>query len=166
MQNIINFDLEKYEIENEFEHLPPGEYSVEIIECENKRTAKAIELDTNECYLNVKLRVIKDGRLIWDCINIINENEKAQTIGRSRLKTLAHFSNRIHILTETHDVNCLIGGVVGIVVVKEKELFGKRTKVKYYKPSEKVKERDSSLSDEKGIGNLFISTELNDEIPF
>ena len=142
MNNYINFDLNRYDLP-ETESLPPGEYEVEIASCEMRPTSKAIKFHTNECALHLKLRVIKGkvGRIIWDSLNIVNENEAAQTIGRSRLKGIAHLTGRLDLLMETTDTSCLVGGIIGIVVVKDVRSTDKdRTRVNYYKAADKVKE--------------------------
>jgi hypothetical protein len=81
----VNYDVEP---DNGFEPLPAGEYLVQVTDSELKETKNGLGE-----YLQLTLQVI-DGnytnRLIFDRINIVNQNPTAQEIGQRQLAALRH----------------------------------------------------------------------------
>ena len=72
--------------EKNFEPLPAGWYTVQITGAEVKTTRSG----TGQ-YIKPEFTVVGDnhqGRKVWGIINIVNDNQKAEEIGRSELKRL------------------------------------------------------------------------------
>lgn len=82
----IEFDANEYEPMGSFDPLPVGEYLVVISDSDIKPTSKG----TGK-YLQLVYDVIDgeyQGRKLFDRLNIINESETAQKIGKSQLSAI------------------------------------------------------------------------------
>ena len=78
-----NIDLSKVEMRKDFEALPEGEYFFQCIEAEKKNTKSGGKM------IEVQLKVVGgqfDNRRVFHRFNIVNQSEKAQTIGLEDLK--------------------------------------------------------------------------------
>lgn len=90
------------------EPLPPGKYRAEICNTEVKPTAKGglmlkAEWDITEAGY--------EGRKVWHQFNIVNDSEKAQTIGRGQLSSLSQACGKTGIpedSTELHGIPHMI----------------------------------------------------------
>lgn len=81
-----NFDPTAIEPDRPSEPLPPGTYTVVVVETEVRETKAG-----TGTYLNVEMEVIDGdhkGRRIWDRINLRNPNEQAVEIGMRRLSSI------------------------------------------------------------------------------
>jgi len=66
-----------------YDPVPAGEYTLRALDAEEKATR-----DGTGSYINVKFEVADGehrGRLMWNVFNVINQSEKAQSIGRQQL---------------------------------------------------------------------------------
>lgn len=83
---ILNFDAGSVDPAVGFDVLPPGEYTVSIVESTIKDTKEG----TGK-YLELKFQVL-DGeyknRYLWDRLNIENPNQKTQQIAQANLSAI------------------------------------------------------------------------------
>ena len=82
----IEFDANEYEPMGSFDPIPVGEYLVVISDSDIKPTSKG----TGK-YLQLVYDVIDgeyQGRKLFDRLNILNENDTAQKIGKSQLSAI------------------------------------------------------------------------------
>lgn len=87
----LSFDATQVAPDAGFEVIPEGWYNMLVEESEVKPTKDAV--DTGNCYLKLKLKVI-DGqyanRVIFTNLNIKNSNEVAEKIAKAQLSALCH----------------------------------------------------------------------------
>lgn len=119
------FSTHDYEPTRDFEVLPPGDYVV-MIESADKHVTKS----GDGMYVKVVSCVV-DGphknRKLYDNINIINQSEKAEAIGRGQLSALAKAAG----FSNLRDTSVLIDrGVIACVKVDKNGQNNVRT----YKP--------------------------------
>jgi hypothetical protein len=179
--SLLAFKVTDYEASSlEFSHLPNGEYVAEIKSAEIKLTNNAIKNNTNDCFLNIRFVVTSgefSGRSVWEKLNIVNANEQAQSIARSRLRGIAKILNIEEELDKTRDINYLIGLKIGIVVTTEEYQGSIKNKIKLYKNFDSV--RLASINGARVAPNLSSidnvmsnkdgdnqNREFEDDIPF
>lgn len=78
-----NIDLSKVETRKDFDAIPEGEYFFQCIDAEKKTTKSGGKM------IEVQLKVVGgqfDNRRVFHRFNIVNQSEKAQTIGLEDLK--------------------------------------------------------------------------------
>ncbi len=139
----INFDSNSVEPAGSFEPLPIGEYVVLISATEIKPTSKDKEKPESEQknkYLLLTYDVVDGdfkGRLIFDRLNIMNENEKAQEIAQRSLSAICRAVGILHP-TDTDQLKG-IPFIVKVGIRKGDERFGPTNDVKEYKRIDGVK---------------------------
>lgn len=129
----LDLDLRAYKMTGERPLLLiPGNYIVSVESIE-KRQTKAL----TGSYLAIQFKVLVgdyEGKLVTHNINIDNPSEKATSIGRSELKTLAcnaKLPNYEYIKTSDE----LIGKILVITTDIENGPYGEKTVVKGYSQS-------------------------------
>lgn len=127
------FDHSSIDITDNFEPLPAGEYTVEIVDSDVKPTRAG----TGEL-IAMTLRVVDgeyENRRIWTNINHRNSNPKAQMIGEKQLAQIKHAIGMEHGLEDTVDLHNI--PMRAVVVVEEgSNGYGPRNSIKAYKPLE------------------------------
>jgi len=126
----LNFNATEVEPQSDFTPLPAGDYLVQITNSEIKPTKSG----TGE-YLQLTLQVI-DGpyknRLVFDRINVRNQNPTAQQIGQRQLSALCHSIGVLNVQDSTQLHNILF--IVSLAIRKD-EQYGDSNDVKAYKSS-------------------------------
>ena len=118
------------ESENSFEPIPAGLYPAEISAAESKPTK-----DGNGQLINIQWKVIGENysnRVIFNTLNVKNQSEAAERIGKEQLRSLMRVLN-ISKLTNTDQ---LIGGkaFIKVSVKPESGEYQARNEVKAYRP--------------------------------
>jgi len=88
---ILNFNAGEVDPSTGFDVLPPGEYTVSIVESEIKETKEG----TGK-YLELKFQVLEGdfkNRYLWDRLNIQNPNPKTQQIAQANLSAICRAIN-------------------------------------------------------------------------
>ena len=111
-----------------FDLLPAGKYTAQIMKSEVRDT----KAGTGK-YINLQLQVIEGdytNRVLFDIINIINQNETAQQIGQRQLKQLVEACD----LTEIEDTTELhaIPVIITVGIEPEKNGWPAKNKIKKY----------------------------------
>jgi len=114
---------------NDFAPIPAGDYTVSIKDAELKPTK-----DGSGQYIKLKLQVqgpAHVGRVIFSNLNIRNQSQAAETIGRQQLGAIM----RALGLASVSDTDQLIGATIGIkVAIKEAQNgYEAQNEVKAYK---------------------------------
>jgi hypothetical protein len=112
-----------------FDVLPAGEYEAAIVASEMKATQAG-----DGKYLSLRVQILNgeyQNRLLFDNLNLLNPNAKAQEIARGTLSALCH---AVGVLTpkdsgELHDKPMRIK-----VKVTKSEEYGEQNKITAYKP--------------------------------
>jgi len=97
------FDADSVEPSVPLETLPPGKYPVQIIESILKETQKGGQM------LQLTLEIIEGpskGRRLWDNLNLVNANPKAQEIAQRTLSAICHALNKRKV-TDTEELHFL-----------------------------------------------------------
>jgi hypothetical protein len=127
------FDATQVDISDSFEPIPPGEYTVEVVESDVRPT----KAGTGEL-IALTLRICDgefENRRIWTNINHRNSNPKAQAIGEKQLAQLQHAVGLTHGLEDTLDLHNV--PVRAVVLVEEgSNGYGPRNSVKAFKAIE------------------------------
>jgi hypothetical protein len=102
----INFDVSEYEASprSSFDPLPKGDYQAIVTDSQLK-TTKAGDGE----YIELTIQIVDgefSGRRIWERLNVVNKNDKTQSIARGHLNSLAQACNvpNMKDTTELHDV--------------------------------------------------------------
>lgn len=91
--------------DDEYEVIQPGEYEAMIIESEMKATKpKEGEIGSSGAYVQLKIQ-LKNGRILFERLNIQNKNEKAVEIAYRTLKKICEAVGKTSIkdTTELHN---------------------------------------------------------------
>ena len=125
------FDASQVEItEGDFSPIPVGWYSAKIDGAELKPTAKGGQYIAVRCSITGPSH---QGRVIFDNVNIVNDNPKAVEIGYERLARICKAIGR----TVVQDTDQLIGGILDIKVdIQKSAEHGDRNIVKGVKATE------------------------------
>ena len=111
-----------------FEPLPAGEYSVTISDATLQDTKSG-----TGTYIKMKLTVTgptHEGRVLFSNLNIKNDSQKAEEIGRQQLGSVM----RAIGLPSLSDTDQLIGGTMGVKVsIRQSEQYGPQNECKAYK---------------------------------
>jgi hypothetical protein len=112
----------------DFDLLPAGKYVAQVVKSEVRDTKSG----TGK-YISLQLKIIEGdhtGRVVFDMINVVNQNEVAQNIGQRQLKQLVEACE----LTEIEDTTELHAIPIQITVGIEPEKNGwpAKNKVKKY----------------------------------
>lgn len=115
--------------ENDYSPIPAGDYTVGIKDAELKDTK-----DGHGQYIKLKLDVIAPtnvGRIIFANINIKNNSQVAENIGRTQLKTIMRALGLVELVTEKQ----LIGGtlIVKVAIKEAQNGYEAQNEVKAYK---------------------------------
>ena len=89
------FDATQVEPQTSFEPLPSGDYPVIIKDSEMKPN----KAGTGE-YLQLTLEVIdgpSKGRLVWDRLNLKNQNQMAEEIAQKQLSAICHATGVLNV---------------------------------------------------------------------
>jgi len=112
----------------DFEPLPAGEYSVTISDATLQDTKSG-----TGTYIKLKLTVTgptHEGRVLFSNLNIKNDSQKAEEIGRQQLGSVMRATG----LPSLSDTDQLIGGTMGVKVsIRQSEQYGPQNEVKAYK---------------------------------
>lgn len=122
----VPFDANGIEEEVSFEPIPPGEYLVQITDSEVKENKSR-----TGSYLNLTLTVLDNkyqGRLLFDLLNLYNQNQTAVEIAEKRMASYC----RAMGLTKVSDSMQLHGIPFKVRVAVEKDPSGQ------YKPKNKI----------------------------
>jgi len=126
--NLEGFDANKVEVQSEYAALPAGEYQAIIVESEEKSTKAG-----NGKYLELRLNIqgpTHQGRILFDRLNLVNQNETAQQIARA---TLSSICRAVNVLTPKDSSE--LHGKPLTIVVKTREYNGEiQNEIKGYKP--------------------------------
>ena len=102
----ISFDVNEYEApaRSSFDPMPKGDYQAIVTESQLK-TTKAGDGE----YIELTIQIVDgdfSGRRHWERLNVVNKNDKTQSIARSHLNALAQACNvpNLKDTTELHDV--------------------------------------------------------------
>lgn len=113
---------------NSYEPLPEGWYPALIQSAELKPTK-----DGTGQYISIKYGLSGSARIVWGNINIRNQSQKAEEIGRQNLGDIM----RAIGLSRVTDSDELIGGNLMIkLIIKEDEKYGRKNEIKGYKAIE------------------------------
>lgn len=122
---VINLRLDDIEERQEFEGLPAGDYVVIVSATEVAETKKGTGY-----YVKATLDVVEgqfQKRKFWDYMNIKNQNEIAETIGKAKMKELC---SACGITTEIQDTNEIHD--IPLVMRLGMDKKGERIEVKRY----------------------------------
>ena len=89
------FDASAVEPAAPFELLPPGRYSVQIVQSEMRATRAG-----NGQYLWLEMDVIEgpnQGRKIWDQLNLVNPNQQTVEIAQRTLSAICHAVGQMQV---------------------------------------------------------------------
>lgn len=148
----FGFDLTNVSVEENLGGcLPAGTYTAKIERVE-KRVSKT---NANNKYLNVMYKVSgmasRNGAVFFDTVNIHNESEKAQDIGRKRLKSMMVSAgapdDKINELGPDFLLNKIVTCVVG---VEKSEGYEDKNKVFQVLPSDNSKSEPQTTSAPSG----------------
>ena len=90
-----HFDASAVEPAAPFELLPPGRYSVQIVQSEMRATRAG-----NGQYLWLEMDVIEgphQGRKIWDQLNLVNPNQQTVEIAQRTLSAICHAVGQMQV---------------------------------------------------------------------
>lgn len=167
----LNFDANDHVPESSFDLLPLDEYVAIIKNSELKITKSG-----NGEYLSLKLLII-DGpykdRIIFDNLNIINDNSTAQNIAKARLSSICRAVNVMNIEDSSQLHNIPIGIKVG---EKMDNYKGEKVNVikKYLSASiggnpVPINNHGGDKEDKKGTNSNSVESPppwLKDDVPF
>lgn len=131
---------------DEFTPLPAGEYLAQIISSEIKDT----KTGTGQM-LNLSWEIVTgpmEGRMIFDRINIRNQNEKAQAIGLRQLANICEALGVPHV----DDSEELHHRPLKLVVVIEEDKsgqYGPQNRIKKYAPANGTVQRAAAPAQQK-----------------
>lgn len=118
------------ESNNSYEPLPEGWYPVVIQTAELKPTK-----DGTGQYISIKYGLTNSARTVYGNINIRNQSQKAEEIGRQNLGDIMRSIG----LSRVTDSDELIGGHLMIkLIIKEDEKYGRKNEIKGYKAIEET----------------------------
>lgn len=124
------FDHTSVETADNFEPLPAGEYTVEVVDSD----VKATKAGTGS-YISLQLRVIDgpyENRRVFTNINHQNPNPAAQAIGERQLAQLCTAVGLPSALEDTVDLhNVPVKAVITVEAAKDN--YGPRNSVRNYK---------------------------------
>ncbi len=100
----LQFNATNIEPQSSFEPLPTGDYPVIIKDSEMKPTKNGLG-----SYLELTLEVIDGnakGRLVWDRLNLENQNHVAVEIAQKQLSAICHAIGKLNIAdsSELHNI--------------------------------------------------------------
>lgn len=101
------FDAEQHEQLGDFTPIPVGEYEAQITNSDVKMTS------TGGKRIALEWTILSGeyaGRIIFDNVNIVNANPKAEEIGKKQLSSICHATGQMRLLdsSELHDKPCRI----------------------------------------------------------
>lgn len=137
----ISFDQDKVEGTGSFTPIPPGKYLVEITDSDVRPTKSG----TGE-YVYLVLRVVDgphEGRLIFDRLNYINQNQQAEEIAQKALKRLCRLCGIRGELTDTQDLH--FKRFEASVGVRADQGYGEQNQVRYPDLPAEMAKRDEPV---------------------
>ena len=129
----LNINVKDLPEPDSFEPVPAGEYLVEIIESDAVQTKSG-----NGERLTLTLEIIEGeyrGRKIWDGINYLHSNPKAEQIGRKQINALCRaigFEGHLEDSTQLHGQPL----VVRVTLEQPDPAYAPKNVVKAYKPAD------------------------------
>ena len=123
------FDVNELPVsENNYEPIPEGWYNVRIVSAEIKATKSG----TGQ-YISIRYDIIgpsHQGRQVFGTLNIKNDSQKAEEIGRQQLGSLM----RAIGLARVTDTDQLINGELQVKLsIKRDEQYGDKNEIKAFK---------------------------------
>ena len=123
------FDINELPVsDNNYDPIPKGWYNVRITEAQIKATKKG-----DGQYISIRYDIIgpaHQGRVVYGSINIKNDSQKAEEIGRQQLGNLM----RAIGLTRVTDTDQLINGELQVkLAIKRDEQYEDKNEIKAYK---------------------------------
>lgn len=124
---LLSFNAQQVSPESEFSPLPAGVYVAQVVESDVKPTKSG-----TGHYLQLTWKVLDGqhaGRLVFDRLNIANQNETATRIGQQQLSQLCHAVGVLQLQDsqQLHSRPCRIK-----LVVKQDPQYGDSNEVKGY----------------------------------
>lgn len=124
---LLQFNAQQVSPESEFSPLPAGVYVAQVVESDVKPTKSG-----TGHYLQLTWKVLDGqhaGRLVFDRLNIANQNETATRIGQQQLSQLCHAVGVLQLQDsqQLHSRPCRIK-----LVVKQDPQYGDSNEVKGY----------------------------------
>ncbi len=104
----LNFDATTVEPVDDFSPIPAGEYIAAIIDSEMKATKNG-----QGQYLQLMLQVLEGdykGRMVWDRLNLVNQNQTAVEIAKRTLSAICHAAGKLQVQdsAELHDIPMVV----------------------------------------------------------
>lgn len=104
----LNFDANTVEPQADLSPIPAGEYVMTIVASEMKYTKSG-----DGQYLLLEMQVLEgeyNGRLIWDRLNLINNNRTAVEISNRTLSSICHATGKLKVAdsSELHGIPMLV----------------------------------------------------------
>jgi len=116
------------ETTGDYSPVPPGDYEAVIKDAEIRTTKSG----TGQ-YIALRLDITGPshaGRVVWSNLNIKNDSQKAEEIGRQQLGAVM----RAVGLPSLQDTDQLIGGNIGVkLAIRKSEEYGDSNEVKAYR---------------------------------
>ncbi len=124
---LLQFNAQAVSPESEFSPIPAGVYAAQVVESDVKPTKTG-----SGHYLQLTWKILDGqhaGRLVFDRLNIANQNETAQKIGQQQLSQLCHAVGVLQLQDsqQLHARPCRIK-----VVVRKDDQYGDGNEVKGY----------------------------------
>lgn len=110
--SFINFNAENVEPADSFDVIPAGTYTAVITDSEivgtKAGTGQMLRLTWQVSDGEHK------GRLVWDRLNIVNQNPKAEEIGQRQLSSLCHAAGvlKLRDTEQLHGIPCAIRVII------------------------------------------------------
>lgn len=129
----FTFNAEQVKPQDDFSPVPAGDYIAQVTESEIKATKSG----TGQM-LTLRWQILDGqfkGRLVFDRINIINQNPTAQQIGQSQLSSICRAAGVMQLAdsVQLHNRPCII-----TVKIRKDEQYGDGNEVRAYKPASGV----------------------------
>ena len=126
----FQFNADAVKPQDDFTPIPAGDYIAQITESEIKPTKSG-----SGQMLTLRWQILDGqfkGRLVFDRINIINQNPKAQEIGQQQLSSICRAAGVMALQdsVQLHNKPCHIN-----VKIRKDAEYGDSNEVKSYKPA-------------------------------
>ena len=130
MAQLNYFDASQVSPQDNFTPLAAGDYLVMAIDSEVKITKNGMG-----SYLAISLQVLDGpnaGRMVWDNIQLQNNNPQTVEIGQRQLSGICHATGVLQLSdsSQLHNIP-----VVARVIVKNDPAYGPKNEIKAYKPA-------------------------------
>jgi len=126
----LNFDANNVDPQSTFDPIPADDYTVMVIDSDMKPTKNNMGK-----YLELTLQVVEgpmNGRLIWDRLNLVNQNQQAVEIAQRQLSAICHAVGVMNVTDSVQLHN--IPMVARVTYVEASGQYQAKNEVKGYKP--------------------------------